>query len=117
MLIQPDIRPIAARTYRVQEAWVVHWRGWTIPVPEGFQHDGASVPRLAWTFSGLTPDGLIRAAALAHDFAYRGFVPGMTRREADVMLYDLMVEAGISRPRAYVAWLGVRTGGWLSWKG
>ena len=49
---------------------------WTMPdrlrraitIPKGFTYDGASVPRLVWTLSGITPDGLIRAAALVHDF-------------------------------------------------
>lgn len=92
------------------------WRGRTIHVPAGFEHDGASVPRVVWTLSGLVPDGLIRAAALAHDYVYRGNVRSLTRRQADAMLHDLMVEAGISRWRAYVAWAGVRVGGWAAWK-
>ena len=34
-----------------------------ILIPKGFVYDGASVPRLVWTLSGILPDGLIRAAA------------------------------------------------------
>lgn len=122
ILTQPDIRPVAWRLYRLHEAWSVEWRGTRIEVPEGFEHDGASVPRLTWTLSGLTPDGLLRAAALAHDWLYRhgGAPPGLeralSRSEADAMFYDLMVEAGVPRWRAYVAWSAVRSGGWWSWR-
>ncbi len=124
-LVQPDIRPIAWRRYRLERAWEHEWREWTIRVEEGFVHDGASVPWWAWSVSGLRPDGLIRAAALAHDAIYRhhGRLPNgwieprriFTRREADKLFYDLMIEAGIARWRAYLVYRAVRLGGRRAW--
>ena len=123
---QPDIRPIAWRKYRLEQTWAHKWKDWTLRIQAGFLHDGASIPRWAWSLSGLRPDGLIRAAALAHDALYRygGKLPmhwilpakTFTRKEADGLFYDLMREAGISRWRAYVAYKAVRAGGWASWK-
>src|SRR5690606_37335397 len=71
-----------------------------ITVPAGFEHDGASVPRLLWTLSGAAPDGLHRAAALVHDFNYRHrgrlprgsfqhYLPGPARiSPAGLVVYD-----------------------------
>lgn len=116
---QPDIRPIARRRYRLKALYQIVTRVGNVIVPAGFEHDGASIPRLAWALSGLTPDGLIRAAALVHDFLYRFAAAGeraVTRAEADLVFYDLMREAGLSRYRAGVAYYGVRAGGWVSWR-
>lgn len=88
--------------------------GISILVPSGFRHDGASVPRLAYTISGLTPDGLIRAAALVHDFLYRfkGRVePISTRRQADALFVKIMRASGIRETQIWLAWLAVRIGG------
>lgn len=125
MLVQPDIRPIAWRRYRLAEDWSVEWDGETFHVPEGFEHDGASVPRPAWSLSGLRPDGLLRAAALLHDVFYGcggelppGWGPDrlFTRKEADRAFYALMIEAGVPRWRAWVAYRAVRLGGRWSWQ-
>lgn len=72
---QPDILPVAEGLYFLDEEYTYRWesRGieYRIVVPRGFIHNGASVPRLVWTISGILPDGLIRAAALIHDWIYR----------------------------------------------
>lgn len=71
---QPSNLPVADGTYRLLDTyhycWDLNGQQSRITVPEGFTYDGASVPRLAWTLSGITPDGLIRAAALIHDWIY-----------------------------------------------
>ena len=41
-----------------------------ISIKKGFTHDGASVPRLLWSITGIRPDGPIRAGALVHDWIY-----------------------------------------------
>ncbi len=125
-LTQPDIVPYGWRKYELDETWSVSWRGLRFTIPKGFRHDGASIPRIAWTISGLTPDGLLRAAALLHDALYRyaGRMPEsmgpaieISRSDADTAFYELMVEAGVPRWRAWVAWAGVRVGGRWSWRG
>jgi len=95
-----------------------------IIVPLGFQWDGASVPRFLWSLSGIRPDGLVRAAALVHDYLYRkpksGNVGGsykiFTRKEADVLFRDMIREAGGSWWTASKAYWAVRAFGWMAWK-
>lgn len=94
-----------------------HLDGHLIVVPEGFIYDGASVPRLAWSF--MPPDGLHRAAALVHDFLYvhlgRMAHRTYTRAEADKIFYLIMRDSGVSYFRAKAAYLAVRAGGWTYW--
>lgn len=85
---------------------------------EGMIVDGASVPRLLWWF--LPPDGLHRAGVLPHDDVYgrKGKMRSgrqVTRKQADVMLYERMVGAGCARWRAMVVYGGVRAFGWYAW--
>lgn len=124
---QPDIRPIARGKYVLHEAYEVRVDGSDIRVPQRFQHDGASAPRLVWTLSGLRPDGLLRAGALVHDFLYRSggkLAPGavkpprqFSRAEADSVFHRLMVRAGVRPWRAFIAYLAVRLFGGSSWQG
>lgn len=124
---QPDIRPIAGGKYRLNRNYALKYKGVLFKIEVGFIHDGASVPRLAWTLSGLRPDGLLRAAALIHDVLYRylGDLPFgwvrptsrmFTRKQSDLALYDIMRMAGLGRLKAGAAYYAVRAGGWVSWR-
>ena len=115
---QPDLRPYKRRKYKLNGNYsitVVDEKGEVsyITVPDGFISDGASVPRLTWTLSGLTPDGLIRGGALVHDLMYRrnGNISKdlhISRKDCDKIFYDLMRAAVLSRYRSYIAYRAVR---------
>lgn len=129
--------PSGEGEYLLVRDWDYVWREGElrhrIRIPCGDEHDGASVPRLAWTVAGITPDGLIRAAALLHDWLYkwRGAVPlyyaaepmgdwrrtvrVFTRSESDALFRRVMAEAGVGAIRRRIAYLGVRAGGWWAW--
>ena len=71
---QPDARPLkdagflwGKPWYRVQSEWELEYNGILILARRNYGFDGASVPRPCWGMMGYTPDGLHRAAALAHD--------------------------------------------------
>lgn len=113
-----------------------------IRVARGFLYDAASVPRLLWTCSGMTPDGLQRLAALLHDFLYRhkGVMPpgssferpaaatvigwaetprelrSYTRRDADRLFARAMRECEVERAQRRRFYRGVRIGGWKAWR-
>ena len=137
--------PIADRLYRLVETYVYEWEKsvpgtelvheYRITVPKGYVYDGASVPRIVWTVSGLTPDGLIRAAALVHDWIYdhKGHLPEgsqqykdadgqwptlhvtWNRKAADRIFGRIMREAEVSKLKRRAAYRAVRLFGWIGW--
>jgi hypothetical protein len=64
-----------------------------LTVPMGFVTDFASVPRLFWSL--LPPIGRYGYAALFHDFVY--WEQTTTRRDADLVFRNTMLELGVSR--------------------
>jgi len=104
-LIQPDNRPIGRYTYVLCSAWNNNG----VTVPGGFINDGGSVPRFAWSVTGLTPDGPGRAAWVMHDYLYR-FGIG-SRLGADRELRMLLRAAGVNAMQAGIAYTAVRVGG------
>lgn len=89
----------------------VTWRGITLPT--GFMSDGATVPRLLWSF--LPPWGdRSTVAALIHDFscdslkAGRAVPGGHTRFACDRLFRDALMELGVASWRAWTCWAGVR---------
>ena len=118
--------------YQLVEAFSYHWEAeggsWFITIPEGFVSDGASVPRLVWTISGIRPDGLIRSAALVHDFichyegdlpfgSFYGFKNGVWHdwsnnkwswKNAARLFARIMRECGVSKLQRRIAYLAVR---------
>ena len=87
-----------------------------LEIPEGFESDGASVPRFFWR--AVFPPGDTRALrpAVIHDFIYRTHPEGWSKEDADKAFFDLLVRAGIPKRRAVLAYLGVRIFGGSSWK-
>ena len=138
---QPLTTPISNDLYRLEEDYFYSWEEEHyksgITVFGGFMHDGASVPRLTWSISGLRPDGLIRAAALVHDWIYRhkGELPAdsqtyydnncndwepcfgkISRAKADHLFLKIMKESGMSSWKSKLAYRAVRLFGWYYWR-
>ena len=130
---QPNIEPVSENYYRLMETYYYKDSNVTIKIPgadngsKGYTYDGASVPRWAWSIIGLTPDGLIRAAALVHDWIgdFSGTLPvwsqikptfkTYTRKENDDMFYRNMIKCGVDKRKARIAWMAVRVAGGLFW--
>lgn len=121
--------------------------GQAIVVPQGFVSDGASIPwglyNLLRPEGDLFPAALVHDFAYrpkpiegkvmiipltvqkAQKLRESGIPMGhfirpgepITRREADDLLYKVGVDSGAPRWKCRLAWLGVRVGGWLAWKG
>lgn len=139
-LKQPHNTPIDSKRYKLVEVYkyttnIYQGVPYKIVVPKDFIYDGASIPRILWSLSGIRPDGLIRAAALVHDFLYRyrGRLPkghsyywdietwrdsnsGYSRSESDKVFLELMGRAKISKVKRYLAYYAVRLFGRFSWK-
>ncbi len=135
--------PVSEKMYMLAKQYVYQWEieqeggkvQYKIVVPEGFMYDGASVPRIAWSLSGITPDGLMRAPALVHDwiYAHKGKLPDESyqfkigkakwkpvlavwaREAADKLFARMMRESGVSKPKRRMVYRAVRWFGGFSW--
>ena len=137
---QPSDRQIGEYTKELTLPWWCQWsykgKYRALYVPLGYIYDGASIPRIAWTFLGITPSGLIDAAALAHDAPYRaegGRKPEawkgcrlvdindipvtISRPEADWVFQTFGIYAGIKPHRMAIAYTVVRAFGAKHWGG
>lgn len=82
-----------------------------ITVPEGFETDLGTVPRLPFAY--LLFGGASNEAAVVHDFLYSGQAPGVTRSQADEVFAEAMKAEGVATWRRGPMWAGVRAVGWL----
>jgi hypothetical protein len=58
------------RRWTVTENWTYRLKdGTRIVIPEGFEFDGASIPRIFWAI--LSPVGLLLVPGLIHDYGYK----------------------------------------------
>lgn len=141
MLKQPRIEPhpTIIGKYILLENYVYKWKKFgrfrKLVIPKGFVTDLASVPRIAWTFSGITPGHLKWAAPICHDYPYqyKGVLPPGSyfikmggewtedrtkwkRKDTDRLFFRIMREDGIPQKNRRRAFKGVRVGGWFSWR-
>ena len=116
MLINTHHEDAQGNVFTLRENLKIFWRDRSFTVPEGFESDGASVPRFFWR--AVFPPGDNRAlqAAFAHDYLYRTHPDGWTKLEADHMFYELLIDGGIPCFRALLAYLGVRFFGAKAWE-
>jgi Protein of unknown function (DUF1353) len=90
-----------------------------VMVPPRFVWDGASVPRVLWNI--IPPWGSYSGAALVHDWLYRTrrtcarSTTTITKEEADRVFYELMLEDGVRKTRAWAMWQAVTLWGGNAW--
>jgi hypothetical protein len=118
---QPDIKPIVCadtwvhrQCYQLREDYTfIGPTGQPHTIPDGFMYDGASIPRAVWTITGITPDGLHRAATLIHDYLYLNRERyDYTRRQVDELFRDQMLTLGMPRAKTRKMYRAVRLLGW-----
>lgn len=98
--------------WRVKQSFARVIRGHKIIVPEGFEHDLASVP--AWVWWLYPPHGPYALDATVHDYLY--VTKEVSRKEADLIYYELLKRnPAVSARTARIHYLAVRAGGWTVW--
>lgn len=93
----------------------VHRLQRTLTVPEGFEFDEDSVPRIPLVYLVFKGRSGLRAPCL-HDYLYSINPPETTRLEADLLYWDAMRQNQVSLFWAVFHFLGVRIGGGRGWK-
>jgi hypothetical protein len=87
--------------------------GACVIVPEGFNSDLASVPRGLWNL--IPPWGPYADAAVVHDFLYQTQLI-KPRSFVDSIFLEAMAVKQCRWAQRWVIYLGVRVGGWVTWK-
>lgn len=82
---------------------------WTIE--KGFKFDGASIPRIAWTFVWCPMWTDVIRAALLHDYLYK--THKLKRKEADEMFNKVMLLDKVKPLKRIIYFLWVRLWWWL----
>lgn len=97
------LRPLVYYSHRLQRS---------IAVPEGFETDFASVPRLPFVY--WLAGGKATKAAVVHDYLYRK--SGVSRADADAIFAEAMQASGQPGWRRGLMWAGLRIGGWTAYQ-
>lgn len=84
-----------------------------VEVAPGMETDGASIPRLLWRLIGCPLRGRYAPAAIVHDALYRE--QPLSRRLADDLFLEMLLDLGVSRWRAWAMHRAVRLGGRAAW--
>lgn len=113
-----QLEHVSGRNWKVIIDFRYQWtrKDRLITVPAGYITDQASIPK--FVLPAIVNDtGDISMAAVPHDFGYTSLNDTWTKTDVDLMFRDAMIEAGMPKWRAYIAWLGVRSniGKSLSW--
>lgn len=105
-----------AYTWRVHAPFVyIRHTGTRFTVPEGFETDLASIPRMLQWLPHLHPNGRCRRSAVLHDYLYAEKVTA-TRKVADEIFRDALQAEGCSRRTATVYYWAVRLFGGKAWR-
>lgn len=93
--------------------------GVRLVVPKYYITDLASIPRILRNL--LNVNGKSRRAAVLHDFLYACATSKVhyrprSRGNADAIFYKALRSEGVGRVAATAYWLGVRAGGWITWR-
>lgn len=115
----PELKPLGNGRWRLCHPYQVPAIGVWVLLPEGFETDLASVPRILTPF--IQRDELGRSAPVVHDALYQwsGRVTAgvrATRRQVDALFRLLMRLEDVPAWRRTVAWLAVRLAGWACWR-
>jgi hypothetical protein len=136
----PVITILNDHQFELVEPFIFGWQDTVIPerivVAKGYPTDGASIPRISWSLTGLLPTGVHLGAAVMHDYLYqrRGkltegeyqrqltvdadWTPkdlDWNRKQCDDMFLRIMQTAGETPWKAQAMYWAVRLFGGAAW--
>lgn len=109
---QPDSNKLE-EAYELVEDFDYSFRGTQLSVPKFFQYDGASIPSAVWQLIGTPFNPRFMKAAIVHDWLFH--THEITRAEADINFYEMLLESGVNVVRATLMREAVENFGRLYW--
>ena len=104
-----QLEHVSGKDWKLLKPFRYVWvrNGAIITVPKGYITDQASVPSVILPMI-VDNTGDISKAAVPHDYGYTHLRDSWKKSTVDLMFRDAMIESGVPKWRAYVAWMGVR---------
>ena len=116
---------LSTRNWVILEDWKYKLNGVEYVIPQGFQFDGASIPKFLRAF--FSPVGVLLMGGLVHDYAYKYAALNPTskkepilmvdQKKADQIFRDICIEVNGFYFMNYLAYWSLRLGGFVAWNG
>jgi hypothetical protein len=95
------------------EAKTTKYTKYKICVSAGLWTDGASIPKILWSFIGSPLTGRYVRGAIVHDALYSA--QPISRKECDLVLLELMEQDNVPRWKRLSMYYAVKLFGWSHW--
>jgi len=116
---------MGTRHWEVADDWAFKIAGEGYIIPQGFQFDGASIPKFLHTW--LSPTGVLLMGGLVHDYAYKyetllrsgqkETMGVIDQKKADEIFRDINIEQNGFHFLNNLAYWALRIGGFMAWNG
>ena len=116
---------LGTRHWEVADDWAFEINGEGFIIPQGFQFDGASIPKFLHTW--LSPTGVLLMGGLVHDYAYKyetllrsgqkETMGVIDQKKADEIFRDINIEQNGFHFLNNLAYWALRIGGFVAWNG
>ena len=116
---------LSTRNWVLTDDWKYNIDGTEYVIPEGFQFDGASIPKFLRSF--FSPVGVLLIGGLVHDYAYKyktllkknkkDTMGEITQKRADEIFRDINVIVNGFYTMNRLAYWSLRIGGFMAWNG
>ena len=116
---------LTTRNWILVDDWKYNVNGQEYVIPEGFQFDGASIPKFLRTF--FSPVGVLLIGGLVHDYAYKyktllkknkkTTMGDLTQKQADEIFRDINIIVNGFYVMNYLSYYSLRLGGFIAWNG
>ena len=104
-----SVTPLGNRYYRANRRMLINYKQYLWTIQTGFITNFRSGPHVDRFLDQIGTD-LIQCCYLVHDVNYTPGIMGyyFTRAQADALLKEMLIDAGMSRPKANIVWASVR---------
>ena len=116
---------LSTRNWVLTDDWKYNIDGEEYVIPEGFQFDGASIPKFLRSF--FSPVGVLLMGGLVHDYAYKyktllkknkkDTMGELTQKRADEIFRDINIIVNGFYTMNRLAYWSLRIGGFVAWNG
>ncbi len=115
---------LGVRHWEITKDFYFSLKGEEYVIPQGFQFDGASVPKFLAMW--LSPTGVLLMGGLIHDYGYkygtllrsdRTTIGSKSQKWMDTLFRDICIQQNGFKLLNYLAYWALRVGGFVAWNG